>query len=94
MSGAPDKATAVLNKVTASPTAADPVAPAPAPARADSYIAVAGDTFRSVAMKLYHNKRRWRDIANANPDLDPNRPLRVGQPLKLPEPARDSERAR
>ncbi len=93
-SGVADKANVVLDNAPLSPTMAAPLAPSPPPARVDSYIAVAGDTFRSVAMKLYHNKRRWRDIANANPDLDPNRPLRVGQPLKLPEPIRDNERAR
>ena len=64
---------------------APPNAVAPsAPAGASSYTIVSGDTLRGVAVKLFHDARRWRDIAAVNPGLDARR-LRPGQVIKLPE---------
>ncbi len=47
------------------------------------YTVVEGDTFSSIAIKLYGDDKYWVDIAQANPLVDPIR-LRVGQELKLP----------
>jgi len=91
---APDNANIVPNKAPPSPTLAAPVKPTAPPTRLDTYTVVAGDTFRSVAAKLYHDKHRWRDIAAANPDIDRRRRLRAGEVLKLPEPASESGHAR
>ncbi|PWB84321.1 MAG: heavy metal transporter [Methylocystaceae bacterium] len=49
------------------------------------YTIVAGDSLRSIAIKLYHDAHRWRGIAATNPGLDPRR-LRPGQVIKLSEP--------
>lgn len=49
-----------------------------------SYTVVAGDTLYGVAKKLYREERRWRDIAAANPGLNPRR-LLIGQVIKLPK---------
>ena len=57
---------------------------ASAPTGASSYTIVSGDTLRGVAVKLFHDARRWRDIAAVNPGLDARR-LRPGQVIKLPE---------
>ncbi len=51
----------------------------------DVYTIAAGDSMRSIAAKLYHDAHRWRDIAAANPGLDPHR-LRPGKVIKLPQP--------
>ena len=62
-----------------------PNAAAPsAPAGASSYTIASGDTLRGVAAKLFHDARRWREIAAVNPGLDARR-LRPGQVIKLPE---------
>lgn len=50
-----------------------------------TYTVEEGDTLSSIAVKLYGSERRWVDIAQANPLLDPQR-LRIGQTLKLPTP--------
>ena len=42
-----------------------------------------GDTFWSLATRYYGTGRRWRDIAAANPSLDPRR-LRIGQTVRIP----------
>jgi len=52
---------------------------------ADTYTTVAGDSLQRIAARLYGDARRWHDIAQSNPGLDPHR-LRVGQVIKLPEP--------
>lgn len=70
----------------ASATAMNPPAsrpPAARPAAASTYTIQAGDTFSSIAQKLYGSERRWVDIAQANPTVDPAR-LRVGQVIRLP----------
>jgi sulfite exporter TauE/SafE/copper chaperone CopZ len=73
---------------------APPKAVAPsASAGASSYTIVFGDTLCGVAVKLFHDVRRWRDIAAVNPGLDARR-LRPGQVIKLPESANDGGRRR
>ncbi len=89
---APSTAPVVPDKATASPSAAAPLAPAPPPPP-DTYTVGAGESLRSIAAKLYRNSGRWRDLAAANPGLDPHRRLHSGQVLKLPEPAGGSGRA-
>jgi sulfite exporter TauE/SafE/copper chaperone CopZ len=60
------------------------------PAR--SYTIAPGDTLRVIAVKIYADEKRWRDIAGANPGLNPRR-LRPGKLLKLPQATPDEERA-
>jgi phosphate transport system substrate-binding protein len=70
-----------------------PAPPIPAPDRIETYTVVAGDTFKSIAIKLYRDAHKWREIAKANPKLDPRRRLRPGQVLKLPEPVEKADQA-
>jgi len=73
---------------------APPNAVAPsAPAGASSYTIASGDTLRGVAAKLFHDARRWREIAAANPGLDARR-LRPGQVIKLPEAPNEASQGR
>ncbi|CCJ06010.1 LysM peptidoglycan-binding domain-containing protein [Methylocystis sp. SC2] len=52
------------------------------------YTARAGDTFKSIAKRLYGATSKWRAIAELNPDLKSKR-LRAGQLVNLPAaPAR------
>jgi len=62
---------------TARPSA--PAAPAP------SYTVAAGDTFKTIARRLYGSKEKWRAIANVNPGTKGSR-LRAGQVIRLPAP--------
>ncbi len=55
------------------------------PIKKDSYTAVAGDTVKSIAKKLYGKPEKWRAIAKANPGLKPSSKLRAGQVIYLPE---------
>lgn len=48
------------------------------------YIIQAGDTFSSIAVKIYGSPKHWIDIAMANPFLDPQK-LQVGQSVRLPD---------
>lgn len=48
-----------------------------------TYTVQPGDVFSSIAVKLYDDERRWVDIAQANPSVDPTK-LKVGQILRLP----------
>ncbi|MGE4174205.1 MAG: LysM peptidoglycan-binding domain-containing protein, partial [Methylocystis sp.] len=47
------------------------------------YTARAGDTFKSIAKRLYGATGKWRAIAELNPDVKRKR-LRAGQIIKLP----------
>ena len=52
------------------------------------YTARAGDTFKSIAKRLYGATSKWRAIAELNPDLK-SKKLRAGQLVNLPSaPAR------
>ena len=42
-----------------------------------------GDTLWTIAARLYNDPRRWRDIAAANPGIDPHA-LSVGQRIEVP----------
>jgi phosphate transport system substrate-binding protein len=81
----------------AAPSAAAPQAPAApvpsVPVRIETYTVAPGDTFKSIANKLYRDAHRWRDIVAANPNIDPRRRLRAGQVLKLPEPVEKADQA-
>jgi ferrous iron transport protein B len=59
---------------------APPVEPSAAPR---TYKVAPGDTLKSIAVKLFGDENRWRDIVRANPRLDARR-LRAGQTLALP----------
>jgi len=43
-----------------------------------------GDTLRSIARRELGDERRWKEIAKANPSVDPNK-LSIGARLKLPK---------
>jgi nucleoid-associated protein YgaU len=65
--------------------ASEPAAP-PAPAAPKDpgvYTARAGDTFKSIAKRLYGSAAKWREIANVNPEVK-SKKLRAGQLIKLP----------
>jgi len=49
----------------------------------NTYVVQPGDTFSSIAIKLYQDELRWADISQANPMVEPTR-LKVGQVLRLP----------
>jgi uncharacterized protein len=55
-----------------------------------TYVVKPGDTLEGIAARLYKDRRRWRDIANANPGRDINR-LRPGETIRLPEQASSPE---
>ncbi len=42
------------------------------------------DTLRSIARRELGDERRWKEIASANPDVDPSK-MRIGTRLKLPQ---------
>lgn len=66
------------------PRAKQPMAPRAA--QLARYTVVRGDTWEGIALKLYRNGARWREIAAANAGVDLRR-LRPGQILRLPETA-------
>lgn len=47
------------------------------------YIVQSGDTLGAIAKRILGSSRRWREIARANPNVNPNR-LMVGQTLVIP----------
>ncbi len=51
---------------------------------AKTYTVLPGDLLSTIAVKLYDDERRWVDIAQANPKVEPTR-LQVGQVLRLPD---------
>lgn len=72
-------------------------APKPAPKKSTAKPAVAsgractvqkGDTLRSIARRELGDERRWKEIASANPGIDPSK-LAIGMRVKLP--AKDAE---
>lgn len=64
--------------------------PAPAPVTAKTYKIQSGDTFSSIAIKLYDDEKKWAAIAQANPLVDPTK-LKVGQEIRLPNLARAAQ---
>ena len=55
----------------------------PAPAANTTYVVKAGDTMSSIAAEWFGSARQWSEIAEANPQVDPNR-LSIGEVLVLP----------
>lgn len=47
------------------------------------HVVQAGDTLIDIARQHYGNTRRWHDIMNANPGVEPRR-LKIGSRLRLP----------
>lgn len=56
----------------------------------ETFTARAGDTFKSIAKRVYGDASRASDIARANPDVKPNARLRAGRKINLPKPAKPS----
>lgn len=69
-------------------TKEQPAAEPPA-AEPETYAARAGDTFKSIARRLYSDASKAREIARANPDMKPTVKLRAGQKIKLPTPEKE-----
>jgi len=63
------------------PAVTPPVAPATA---GGTYTIKKGDTFIKIAREVYGDQSRMKDIAAANPGLDPNK-LKIGQTIVLPD---------
>ncbi|BAM04974.1 LysM peptidoglycan-binding domain-containing protein [Phycisphaera mikurensis] len=59
------------------------MAPAPVGPAGGLYTVAKGDTLMGIARRQYGSETKWRDIAAANPGIDPGR-LNVGQTLVLP----------
>ncbi len=72
------------------PPAKQPPPKDPAPGIAErpatTHTIASGETFSSLAAKLYGDQKYWVAISQANPLIDPER-LRVGQEIRLPDPA-------
>lgn len=49
----------------------------------EPYTIQPGDTFSTIAVKIYGSEQHWIDIAMANPFVDPKR-LQIGQAIRLP----------
>jgi LysM repeat protein len=64
-----------------------PVAEQPA-AEPPTYTTRAGDTFKTIAKRVFGDASKEPDIARANPDVKPNAKMRAGRKIKLPAPAK------
>ena len=53
-------------------------------ASTDTYLVHKGDTLKSIAERRLGNSARWKEIAAANPKLDPHR-LIVGAEIRMPK---------
>lgn len=60
--------------------------PEGAAAAPQTYTTAAGDTFKTIARKLYGKPDKWRALAAANPGLKPGAKFKAGVVIKLPEP--------
>ena len=86
------KPTPLVGPETGPMTNVTPIAPAPAvptPAATPAggtYVIKKGDTFIKIAREIYGNPSRMKDIAAANPGVNP-RKLMVGQTIILPDVA-------
>lgn len=78
-----DAGAGVAPKVAA--TEPDVDASSAAAKASDIYAARAGDTFKSIAKRIYGTPEKWRVIADANPGVK-SKKLRAGQLIKLPSP--------
>lgn len=57
---------------------------APAVPRSMTHTLAKGETLSSIALAFYGDADKWRDIAKANPGLNPNR-IKTGQVIRLPK---------
>jgi len=55
------------------------------PPEFDVYVVRRGDQMMTIAKELYGDTRYWQSIAKANPNVDPQGGLRVGQELLVPK---------
>ena len=69
---------------------ADP--PVPTTAGSRSYVIKSGDTLEAIARAQLGDGQKWRQIASANPGINPNN-LKVGQSITIPEGGVDAPRA-
>lgn len=72
---------AVIRTVT--PTVPPAFSNPPVPTTSGKYIVAPGDTFSSIAAKLYGSRNLYHVIEKANPGVDP-RKLKVGQEINVP----------
>ncbi|MBU3682737.1 MAG: LysM peptidoglycan-binding domain-containing protein [Phycisphaerales bacterium] len=70
--------------------AADPAMPTTAGSR--SYVIKSGDTLEAIARAQLGDGQKWRQIASANPGINPNN-LKVGQSITIPEGGVEAPRA-
>ena len=82
----PAPATSLTSLVPPEPKPVTPaVAPlTPPPAAGGTYTIKKGDTFIRIAREVYGDASRMKDIAAANPGMDPTK-LKVGQTINLPD---------
>jgi nucleoid-associated protein YgaU len=76
-----------VKPITSAKPAVAPVVPTPG-----TYTIAQGDTFGSIAKAKYGDENKWHILATANPGVDSSH-LRIGQVIKLPDPA-EHEKAR
>lgn len=69
---------------------ADP--PMPTTAGGRSYVIKSGDTLEAIARAQLGDGQKWRQIASANPGINPNN-LKVGQSITIPEGGVEAPRA-
>ena len=48
-----------------------------------THTVASGETLQDISRKYFGTTTKWREIAEANPDVNPNR-MRVGQKIKIP----------
>ncbi|MCX5660713.1 MAG: LysM peptidoglycan-binding domain-containing protein [Planctomycetota bacterium] len=60
------------------------ITPPPRETGSSEYVIKSGETFGSIAKKTYGSETHWREIAQANPLVDPSK-LKVGQKIRLPD---------
>ena len=68
------------------------VEPAPATSGARTYVVRQGDTLEAIARAQLGDGQKWRQIAAANPGVNPNN-LKIGQSLSIPERGVEAPRA-
>lgn len=80
-----EKAVEAAPEPSSTVAAQEPEAAPPAAKADEVYSARAGDTFKSIAKRLYGKTTKWRALADANPDVKAKK-FRAGQLIKLPSP--------
>jgi nucleoid-associated protein YgaU len=70
--------------VTPAPAGTTAVGPSPTAAPGGVYVVKKGDTLWRIATAVYGDGKRHKDIAAANPGIDPNK-LKPGQKLVMPK---------